>query len=80
MDDIMKIVKYLEELVLLIKGVSETIENEAKENKEGFCGMLLRTLGANWLGNILEGRGVTWTGKWTIRAPHPFTNVETQKY
>ena len=39
MDDIMKIVKSLEEPGLLIKGVSETIKNEAKEQKELFLGM-----------------------------------------
>ena len=49
MEDIMKIVKSLEDSVLLIKGVSETIQNEAKEQK---------TLGASSLGNILMGKGV----------------------
>ena len=43
MNDIMKIIKSLEEAGLLIKGVSETIENEAKEQKGGFLGMLLGT-------------------------------------
>ena len=41
MNDIMKIVKSLEESGLLIKGVSETIKNEAKEQKGGFISMLL---------------------------------------
>ena len=45
----MKIVKSLEECGLLIKGVSETIENESKEQKGGFLGMLLSTLAANLL-------------------------------
>ena len=44
MNDIMKIVKSLEESGLLIKGVSENIKNEAKEQKRGFLGMLLDTL------------------------------------
>ena len=44
MSDIMKIVKSHEESCLLIKGVSETIKNEAKERKVGFLGMLLGTL------------------------------------
>ena len=43
----MKIVKSLENFGLLIKGVSETIKNEAKEQKGGFLGMLLCTLGAS---------------------------------
>ena len=57
MEDIIKIVKYLDSS-LLLKGVSETVQNEAKEQKEGFLSMLLGTLGASLLGNILTGRGV----------------------
>ena len=52
MNDIMKIVKSLEEFELLIKGVSETIKNEAKEQKEQFLGMLLGTLGVSLVGNF----------------------------
>ena len=46
MKDIMKVVKSLKESNLLIKGVSESIENEAKEQKVGFLDMLLGALGA----------------------------------
>ena len=46
-NDIMKIVKSLEESGLLIKGVNETIKNEAKEQKGEFLSMLLSTLGAS---------------------------------
>ena len=53
MNDIMKIVKSFEESALSIKGVSETIKNEAKEQKGGFLGMLLGTLRASLLGNLL---------------------------
>ena len=49
MDYIIKIVKSLEDAGLLIKGVSETIKNEAKEQRGGFFGMLLGTLGFNLL-------------------------------
>ena len=49
MNDIMKIVKFLEESGLLIKEVSETIKNEAKEQKDWFLSMLLVTLGASLL-------------------------------
>ena len=56
-DDIVKIVKYLEESGLLIKGVSKTIKNEAKEQKGVFLGMLLESLGASSLGNLLMGKG-----------------------
>ena len=61
MNDIMKIVRSLEESGLLIKGVSKTIKNEPKEQKEGFLGMLLGTLGTSLLRNLLTGKG-------TIRA------------
>ena len=58
---IVKLVKSLEDSGLLIKVVSETIKNEAKEQKGEFLGMLLGSLGASLLGNLL-------TGKVTIRA------------
>ena len=71
MNDIMKIIKSFEESGLLIKGVSETIKNEAKEQKGGFLGMLLDILGASILGNLLtsQGRG---TIRGTIRAGQYF--------
>ena len=53
MNDIMKIIKSLEESNLLVKGVSKTIKNEAKEQKGGFLSMSLGTLGASLLGNLL---------------------------
>ena len=68
MDDILKIVKSLESSGLLLKGVSETIQNEAKEQKGGFLSMLLGTLGASLLGDILSGKGVIRAGEGTIRA------------
>ena len=52
MNDILKLVKYLEDSGVLLKGVNETIKNEAKEQKGGFLSMLLGTLGASLLGNI----------------------------
>ena len=48
MKDIMKVVKSLEESGLLMKGASETIENEAKEQKDGFLGILFGTLAVTW--------------------------------
>ena len=54
MEDIMKIVKSLEDSGILIKCVSEKIKNEAKEQKGGFLRMLLGTLSANILGNLLK--------------------------
>ena len=52
-NDIIKIVKSLEESGLFIKGVRKTIKNEAKEQKGGFFSMLVSTLGASLLGNLL---------------------------
>ena len=52
MDDILKIVKSLEDSGVLLKGVSETIQHEAKEQREGFISMFLGTLGASLLGDI----------------------------
>ena len=63
MEDIIKIVKPLEDSDLLLKGVSETIQNEAKEQKGGFLSMLLGTLGASLLGNLLTGKGIYRAGK-----------------
>ena len=58
MKDILKIVKSLEDSGLLLGGVSETIKDEAKEQKGGFLSMLLGTLGASLLGNMLARKGV----------------------
>ena len=54
----MKIVKSLEDSSLLLKGVSETIQNEAKEQKGGFLSILLDTLVGRLLGNMLTGIGI----------------------
>ena len=56
MKDIIKIVKYLEDSGLLLKKVSELIQNEVKEQEGGFVSMLLGTLGVILLGNILAGK------------------------
>ena len=62
MEDIMEIVRILEDSGLLIKGVSETIQNEAKEQTRRFLSMLLGTLGASLLGNMSAGKGITRAG------------------
>ena len=54
-EDIIKIVKSLEDSVFLLKGVTETVQNEVKEQKGGFLSMLLGTLDVSLLGNILKG-------------------------
>ena len=70
MNDIMNIIKYLEESGLLIKDLSEKIKNEVKEQKGGFLGMLLDTLSDSLLGNLLTCKGTITTSqrRGTIRA------------
>ena len=68
MKDIIKIVKSLEDSSLLPEVVSQTIQNEAKEQSGGFLSMLLGTLGASLSGNILAGKGIDRAGKGVIRA------------
>ena len=85
----MKIVQALEDSDILMKGVTKTIKNETKEQKGGFLSMLLDTLGAPLLGNLLTGKGTVRAGEGTIRAgyssstkkkalvpPHLLTNFE----
>ena len=62
MNDIMKIVQALEDSNILLKGVTKTIENETKEQKGGFLSMLLGTLGATLLGNLLTRKGIVRAG------------------
>ena len=62
MNDIMKIIQALEDSDILLKGVTKTIKNETKEQKGGFLSMLLGTLGASLLGNLLTGKGILKTG------------------
>ena len=70
MNDVMKIVKSLEESGSLKNGVSETFKNEAQEQKGEFLSMLLGSLGAILLGNLLTGKGAIATSqeRGTIRA------------
>ena len=96
MDDIMKISEALENLVILLKGVPKTIKNETKEQKGGFLSLLLGTVGASLLGNLLSGgKGIVRAGEGIARAgeevkknakksslmpPHPLTNFEISEY
>ena len=61
MEYIMRIVKSLEDSGLSLKGVTETVQNEVREQKGGFLRMLLGTLDGSLLGNILTGKGVIVT-------------------
>ena len=87
MKDIMKIFKSLKDSGLLIKVLSETIKNEAKEQKRGFLGMLLCNLGASLLGNLSTGKVQLEQVKEKLEqvkifnaSPDPLTNFEIQKY
>ena len=63
MEDLIKIIKLLEDSRLLLKGVTESVQNEVKEQKGGFLSMLPDTLGASLLGNFLTGKGAFHAGK-----------------
>ena len=68
MKDIMKIIEALENSGILLKGVSKTIENETKEQRGGFLSMLLGTLGASLLDNLLTGgKGIMRAGGGIVR-------------
>ena len=69
MNDIIKIIEPLENSGILLKGVTKTIENETKEQRGGFLSMLLGTLGASLLGNLLSGgKGMMRAGEGIVRA------------
>ena len=96
MNDIMKIIEALENSGILLKGISKTIENETKEQRGGFLSMLLGTLGASLLGNLLSGKGMMRAGEGIVRAGersgskrnnlnsllpfHPLTSIEINEY
>ena len=69
MNDIFKVIEALENSGILLKGVTKTIENETKEQRGGFLSMLLGTLGASLLGNLLTGgKGMIRAGEGVVRA------------
>ena len=84
MDDILKIVKSLEDSGVLLKGVSETIQHEAKEQRGGFLSMLLGTLGASLLGDILSkvlsDKGVIRAGERTLRTGYGTKRSSFKKF
>ena len=84
-EDIIEIVKSLKDSDLLLEGVTETVQNEVKEQKGGFLSMLLGTLGASLLGNLLtekwiyragkgKGKGVLRAGEGVLRAGYGNNN------
>ena len=84
MDDILEIVKSLENSGVLLKGVNETIQHESKEQRGGFLGMLLGTLGASLLGDVLSkglsGKGVIRAGEGTISAGYGSKESSLKKF
>ena len=94
LNDIIKIIEALENSDILLKGVTKTIENETKEQRGGFLSMLLGTLGASLLENLLTGgKGIVRAGEGIVRAGegvkkklnlllpfHPLTNFEISEY
>ena len=94
MNDIIKFIETLENSGILLKGVTKAIENETKEQRGGFLIMLLGTLGASLLGNLLTGgKGMMRAGDGIVHAGegskkklnsllpfHPLTNIEISEY
>ena len=95
MNDIIKIMEALENSGILLKGVTKTIEDGTKEQRGGFLSMLLGTLGAGLLGNLLNGKGLARAGEGIVRAGegvkkqqpkiqfdvfNPLTNIEINEY
>ena len=72
MNIIMKIVQALKDSNILLKGVTKKIENETKEQKGGFLSMLLYTMVASLLGNVLSGKRATpkIQGRGIVRAKY----------
>ena len=91
LNDMIKIVKALEDSAILLKRITKAIKNETKEQKGGFLSMLLGTLGAFLLGNLLSGKGLYKTGygicksgyglkKKSLTPFHPLSNYKIQDY
>ena len=95
MNDINKVIEALENSGILLKGVTKVIENETKEQRGGFLSMLLGTLGASLLRNLLtSGKGIVRAGDGIVRGGegskkkdlnlllpfHPLTNIEISEY
>ena len=62
MNDVMKIIQALEDSNILRKEITKTVKNGTKEQKGGFLSMLLGTLRASLLGNLVTGKGIVRAG------------------
>ena len=67
LNDLIKIATALEEHDILLKGTNKAIKNKIKKQDGGFLSMLLGTLGASLLGNLLTGKGMYRTGQGMYR-------------
>ena len=67
-EDLIKIVKSLEDSGLLLNGVIESVKNDVKEQRGGFLSILLGTLDTSLLGNLLAGKGTNGAGEGIVRA------------
>ena len=76
MDDIIRMIKSLNNSGVVIDGVSETKKYDIKKREGGFLGLLLATLGASVLGNMLTGKGVMRAGKGVVRAGRGYNNMD----
>ena len=65
---------------MLPEGVSETIQNEAEEQRGRFLIMLLGTLGISLLGNTLTGKGINRAGEEVIRAYYWSQNSSVKNF
>ena len=68
----MEITKSFEHVGLLTKGATRTIENETKEKRDGFLGMLLSTVGANLLGSMLASKSLIRAEEGKVRSAESF--------
>ena len=89
LNHLIKIATVLEEHDILLKGTTKTIKNNTKKQEGGFLSMLLGTLGASLLGNLLTGKGLYRTGKGMCRTGqglkklipfHPLKKFEIMGY
>ena len=77
MKDLIIIVTALEEHDILLRGISKTIKNETREQKRDFLSMLLGTLGASLLGNLLSGKGMYKTGQGMYGTGYELKKINT---
>ena len=70
LNDLLKVIKSLENSGILYHGITETVKDEVKEQKGGFLSTLLSVVASALLSSMLSGKGVTRAGEGTIRAAY----------